>query len=108
MTATQKIFEYQIWHLFSLILLIFAIKLYVSSSSEILDGSLWAISTSSWFWLAIVIPIIHQIYVWLVWRFELYFRVFSKKLGLKQAFNIYAAGFFFFLLVVLLQLFFLQ
>jgi len=93
MTKTQKIFEYQIWHLFSLILLILAIKLYVSSSPDILDGSFWGISTSLWFWLAIAIPIIHQIYVWFVWRFELYLRIFSKQLGAKRAFNIYAAGF---------------
>lgn len=107
MTATQKIFEYQIWHLFSLILLIFSIKLYVSSSLEILDGSFWGISTSSWFWLAIAIPIIHQIYVWLVWRFELYFRVFSKKLGVKRAFNIYAAGFSFLFISRLITIIFL-
>ncbi len=93
MTSTQKIFEYQIWHLFSLILLILAIKLYISNSLNILDGSFWGISTSSWFWLAIAIPIIHQIYVWLVWRFELYLRVFSKQLGVKRAFKLYAAGF---------------
>jgi len=107
MTATQKVFEYQIWHLFSLILLIFAIKLYVSSSPEILDGSFWGISTSSWFWLAIAIPIIHQIYVWLVWRLELYFRVFSKRLGVKRAFNIYAAGFSFLFISRLITIIFL-
>ncbi len=93
MTAIQKIFKHQIWHLFSLILLILAIQLYLAGSPEILEGSFWGISTNLWFWLAIAIPIIHQIYVWLVWRFELYQRVFSEKFGVKQAFNIYAVGF---------------
>ncbi len=51
------------------------------------------ISTSTWFWLSIASPIIHQIYVWLVWRLELYLRVFSKRLGVKRAFSIYASGF---------------
>ncbi len=107
MTATQKIFEYQIWHLFSLILLIFAIKLYVFSSPDILDGSIWDISTRTWFWFAIAIPIIHQIYVWLVWRIELYLKVFSKKLGVKRAFNIYATGFSFLFISRLITIIFL-
>jgi hypothetical protein len=107
MTATKKIFEHQIWHLFSLIFLIFAIKLYLSGNPEILDGSFWGISTNSWFWLAIAIPIIHQIYVWLVWRFELYLRVFSKQFGAKQAFNIYAAGFSFLFISRLITIIFL-
>ena len=93
MTATKKIFKHQIWHLLSLIILIFAIKLYASSSSEIIGGSFWNVSTKSWFWLAIAIPIIHQIYVWLVWRFELYQRTFTKRFGVKRSFNIYAVGF---------------
>ncbi len=93
MTITKKIFEYQIWHLFSLVFLIFTINRYVSGKPEILDGLLWNINTNSWFWLAIVIPIIHQVYVWFFWRFELYLRIFSNKLGAKKAFNIYALGF---------------
>jgi hypothetical protein len=93
MTKTQKIFEYQLWHLISLIFLILAINLYLSNRPGILDGSFWGISTCSWFWLSIAIPIIHQIYVWLVWRLELYLRVFSKRLGVKPAFKIYAIGF---------------
>ena len=107
MTTTQKIFEHQIWHLLSLIFLILAIKLYVSSSPEILDGLFWGISTNSWFWLAIATPIIHQIYVWLVWRFELYLRVFSNKFGTKQAFNIYAVGFSFLFISRLITIIFL-
>jgi hypothetical protein len=107
MTATQKIFEHQIWHLFSLLFLILAVKLYVYSRPAILGGLLWGISTNSWFWLAIATPIIHQIYVWLVWRFELYLRVFSKKFGTKQAFNIYAVGFSFLFISRLITIIFL-
>ena len=93
MTTTKKIFEHQIWHFSSLIILIFSIKLYIYSGPEILDGSFWGLRTSSWFWMAITIPIIHQIYVWLIWRFELYLRVFSNQFGVKKVFNIYAVGF---------------
>ncbi len=107
MTATQKIFEHQIWHLFSLVFLILAVKLYVSSRLVILDGLLWGVSTNLWFWLAMATPIIHQIYVWLVWRFELYLRVFSNKFGTKKAFNIYAVGFSFLFISRLITIIFL-
>jgi hypothetical protein len=93
MNAIDKIFKHQIWHFISLVILISAIKLYLSSSLKILDGSLWNVSTKSWFWLAIAIPILHQIYVWLVWRFELYQSTFTKRFGVKRSFNIYAVGF---------------
>jgi hypothetical protein len=36
---------------------------------------------------------VHQVYVWLIWRFELYQRTFTKRYGLKRSFTIYAAGF---------------
>ncbi len=93
MNQTRKIFEYQIWHLILLIAMIFAINLYVTSSSEMLSGTFWGINTKTWFWLAIAIPVFHQVYVWLIWRFELYQRTFTKRYGLKRSFNIYAVGF---------------
>ena len=93
MSTTQKIFRHQIWHLFSLVIFIISIKLYVSNRPEIIDGAFWGLSTSSWFCLAIVIPIIHQIYVWLVWRLELYQKLFTKHYGLIIAFKFYAIGF---------------
>lgn len=93
MRAADKIFQHQIWNLVSLVLLILAIKLYLSSRPEILEGSFLGISTNTWFWLAIAVPVIHQVYVWLVWRLELYRGVFSRRLGERKAFRIYAIGF---------------
>ena len=83
MNETRKIFEYQMWHLLSLIAIIFAINLYVSNRPEIFIGTLWGINSKIWFWLAIAIPVIHQVYVWLIWRFELYKGFFTKCYGLK-------------------------
>ncbi len=60
MNETRKIFEYQIWHLISLIAMIFAINLYVTSGSEMLTGTFCGLNTKTWFWLAIAIPIIHH------------------------------------------------
>ncbi len=93
MYKTRKIFEYQIWHLFSLIAIIFTFNLYVTSSPEILSGKFWGTSTEIWFWLAIAIPVIHQVYVWLIWRLELYQSTFTKRYGLRRSFKIYAIGF---------------
>ena len=93
MKATEKIFKHQIWHLLSLTILIVGINLYLSTSVNVLDGSFWMVNTKSWFWLAIAVPILHQVYVWLVWRIELYQRMFTKRFGLERSFRIYAAGF---------------
>jgi hypothetical protein len=42
--------------------------------------------------LAIIIPILHQVYVWFVWRTELHYSLISKWFR-KNAFTIYATGF---------------
>jgi hypothetical protein len=93
MLKTRKIFEYQIWHLILLIAMLLSIILYLTSSSDMSSGIFWGINTKTWFWLAIAIPIVHQVYVWLIWRFELYQRSFTKRYGLKRSFNVYAVGF---------------
>ena len=93
MNKSRKIFEYQVWHLIILLAIIFAINLYLISNPAILSGSFWGIATKSWFWLAIAIPVVHQVYVWLIWRLELYQRIFTQRYGLNRAFRFYAAGF---------------
>jgi len=44
-------------------------------------------------WSAISAPVLHQVYVWAVWRLELYKRTFTSHFGLHRAFNIYRVGF---------------
>jgi len=88
----MKIFEYQIWHF--LLLLILLIGLYILSKSDqaILEGNLWNISTQNWYLLAILIPIVHQIYVLICWRAELYYNSLSNFFG-DKGFKIYKKGF---------------
>jgi len=93
MNETIRIFKYQLWHLLSLIVMLLVVHSCLVNSSEMLNGTLWRISTKTWFWLAIAVPIVHQVYVWIIWRLELYQRIFTKRYGLKRAFNIYAIGF---------------
>ena len=77
----------------ALLALLFAIQFYIVKNPDVLDGSYWGLSSKTWFWWAIAIPVIHQVYVLLVWRFELYQRTFSSRFGVQRAFKVYAAGF---------------
>ena len=89
----NKIFRYQIWHLVSIIILITIIQLFISKNTDVISGVLWSINTKTWFWIAITIPILHQGYVWLVWRLELYQNTFSSRYGVDKSFKMYTIGF---------------
>lgn len=56
-------------------------------------GMFWAISTPQWFWLAIVLAITHQIFVWFCWRTQLHERLLNRIFG-NLSFPIYASCFF--------------
>lgn len=89
----NPVFRYQTWHLLTLILLLTVLYGVVDKTSGILTGQIWGISTSAWFLMAVAAPIIHQVYVWLVWRLELYQQTFSSRFGVQRAFEIYTIGF---------------
>ena len=89
----KKIFGYQVWHLVSVIILIAVIQKFISINYGTTNGELWGIGTKSWFWIAIAIPIFHQVYVWIIWRLELYNNTFTSRYGVQRAFKIYAVGF---------------
>ena len=71
----MKILKHQHWHLLILIGLLYALNHYTNQDSNVFNGSLWNISTKNWFILAILSPIIHQIYVLFCWRYELFYKV---------------------------------
>jgi len=89
----KKIFGYQIWHLVSVIILIAITQKFISINYDTTDGELWGIGTKAWFWIAIAIPIFHQVYVWIIWRLELYNDTFTSRYGVQRAFKIYSVGF---------------
>jgi hypothetical protein len=89
----KKIFSYQIWHLVSVVILIAAMQKLISINYDTTNGELWGISTKAWFWIAIAIPIFHQVYVWIIWRLELYNHTFTSGYGVQRAFKIYSVGF---------------
>jgi len=59
----MKLLQLQIYHLISLVILVIGIHWYVDSNPYMLFGQWQGISSTIWFWIAILSPILHQIYV---------------------------------------------
>ncbi len=86
----MKILEKQGYHLLSILVLISGA--WFAARGEVLDGAWLGISTKTWLILSILFPVLHQIYVVLCWRAELYYGWLSERLG-EKAFTIWAIGF---------------
>ena len=99
----MKIFKHQLWHVISLVVLLAGVYFLTIKDVSILYGSFWGIKTSNWFVLAIMCPILHQVYVLIIWRLELYYNSISKAFGAK-GFQLYKAGFAFLFMSRLLSI----
>ena len=86
----MKILKYQQWHLLALLILLAALYSFVDK--EMLGGQYIGWSTTAWFALALAIPILHQVYVSLFWRSELYYNYLTQKFG-SSAFKLFKIGF---------------
>ncbi|MCK5793505.1 MAG: hypothetical protein KAH12_02280 [Anaerolineales bacterium] len=86
----MKILEKQGYHLFSILVLVGGI--WLAARGDILEGSFLGLSTRTWLILSVLFPILHQIYVVIFWRGELYYGWLSKTLG-ERAFTAWAVGF---------------
>ena len=56
-------FEKQGWHYFFLVILLVGVAFV--AQGDTVSGELWGISSQAWLWIAIAVPIVHQIFVWL-------------------------------------------
>ena len=88
----MKVFEHQIWHLLILIILLAGVYYCVQLDDDLLKGELFGLSTTHWFIITLLVPILHQIYVLVFWRLELHYGLVSKNLG-DRAFGLYKVGF---------------
>ena len=88
----MKVLQHQFWHFLILISLLAGVYYYVGIDSSVLRGQLSGLSTRIWFLIALLVPILHQIYVLIFWRLELHYQLITKNLG-KRAFGLYKAGF---------------
>jgi hypothetical protein len=86
----MKILEKQVYHL--IVLCILLLGVFVVARGDVLTGTLWGISTRSWLWLSILVPVIHQFYVVILWRAELYYQSLSKYFG-EHDFLFWSVGF---------------
>ena len=62
-------FKHQIWHIGGTIVLFFIGAQVVDLDNN--TNTFLGISALSWFMIAMVIPLVHQVYTWLCWRSEL-------------------------------------
>ncbi len=85
------VFEGQWLHVAGLLVLL-AGCYWATGLTTVQAGDLWGISTTTWFWIAIFIAILHQVYVWFCWRLQLHGQYLTQLLG-KPAFQFYATGF---------------
>jgi len=74
-------FKNQIWHLGGTIVLFYVGIQFVDFNNS--AKTFLGLSASSWFMIAMSIPIIHQTYVWICWRSELCWKSISNTIGFK-------------------------
>jgi hypothetical protein len=83
-------FERQLWHVLLLAGLLAGVVALLNDT--MLAGQFLGVTTKTWLILAIAVPILHQVYVWLVWRTELHYGLITHWFG-KNGFIYYAIGF---------------
>jgi len=96
MRTRHKVFERQLIHFLALVFLLGVMWLF-SLIRGFSEGTLFGVNTIIWFYWIITVTIVHQVYVWICWRLELYMKFLRRWLG-DWAFAIYA---FFFAVLIL-------
>jgi protein-S-isoprenylcysteine O-methyltransferase Ste14 len=86
------IFERQWLHFLAIVVSVPILWFISRACSCFHHGELWGISTWTWFWISVDVPIAHQIYVWFCWRFELHRGAMTRWFG-DLAFLVYGAIF---------------
>jgi hypothetical protein len=91
MSHARLIFEKQWLHATFLAALLAGVEL-VSRLASVRAGHLWGVGTPAWLWLAVALPIAHQVFVWLCWRTQLHGSWPTRAFG-DFGFPLYAVGF---------------
>jgi hypothetical protein len=74
-------FKHQIWHIGGMVILFYIGTQLVELKNN--TNTFIGIDASSWFMIAMSIPLIHQTYVWICWRSELCWKSISNTIGFK-------------------------
>ncbi len=86
------IFERQWLHALALVALLVGAWFLARSCPCFHRGEVWGISTWTWFWIAIEVPIVHQVFVALFWRVQLHTDLVPRLFG-RRGFAAYATVF---------------
>ncbi|MEK6235728.1 MAG: phosphatidylethanolamine N-methyltransferase family protein, partial [Planctomycetales bacterium] len=73
-------FSGQLVHL-ALLAVLLATACAALDSHRLGERDLWEIDGRAWFAIALAVPVIHQIYVWIAWRSELCFGAVTERVG---------------------------
>ena len=74
-------FKHQIWHVGGTIVLFYIGAQFANLQSN--TNTFIGISALGWFMIAMSVPLIHQVYVWICWRSELCWKSITNTIGLK-------------------------
>ena len=77
--STRFFFKRQSWHLLSVAVM--AAISWAFAAPALGDGQWLGLTDSTWFWLSIGLVILHQLLVWLVFRSQLGWGLFSRLFG---------------------------
>ena len=91
MTRAARFFEGQAAHVAALLLLLVGVRL-TAGWPGFLVGEFLGIPTRQWVGWFVVGTVAHQVYVWVMWRWELHYGGVTRTLG-SVAFTAYAIGF---------------
>lgn len=96
MGKLKLVFERQIWHYLFLAVLLAGLSI-IGGSDNFLKGEWLGIGTYEWLIISIMLSMMHQFYVWFVWRSELHLSLITRTFG-EKGFKYYGFGFFLFFL----------
>ncbi|MDR2512974.1 MAG: phosphatidylethanolamine N-methyltransferase family protein [Puniceicoccales bacterium] len=87
----RAMFRGQLLHLVMLALLLGLLVMLVDMGA--CAGNFGGLASETWLGMAVLIPVVHQVYVWFFWRLELLYKGVSSTCGMQRGFGLYAAGF---------------
>ena len=88
----MAILKNQLWHLLILGAMIALLYYTAKADPSFLKGSVWGVSTFLWGLAALLAAVVHQVFVLIAWRSELYYKQLTKLFGTKD-FTLFKIGF---------------
>ncbi len=88
----KDILKGQIGHFSILFLLLMGLCYLYHADPSMEKGAVFGVSTRAWFIVSVCIPVVHQFYVMVLWRLELFHKTISRTFG-NSGFFYFKVGF---------------